>query len=141
MWNLNIWMIFFAFVDANEEEVREIFQDCGAIENVRIVRDKELGSGKGFGYVNFEVTVVFILIFIFSLSFSLSLLQFGPDFFVPQSPLPFISVFLNFSLIYQFLLLNSILVFSPSHIFSLLRSMFPMNLYEKKLIMLYELFL
>lgn len=40
--------------DANEEEVREIFQDCGAIENVRIVRDKELGSGKGFGYVNFE---------------------------------------------------------------------------------------
>ncbi|XP_063613665.1 RNA-binding protein 34-like [Penaeus indicus] len=40
--------------DANEEEVREIFLDCGAIENVRIVRDKELGSGKGFGYVNFQ---------------------------------------------------------------------------------------
>lgn len=40
--------------DANEEEVRDIFLDCGAIENVRIVRDKELGSGKGFGYVNFQ---------------------------------------------------------------------------------------
>ncbi|XP_047499498.1 uncharacterized protein LOC125045943 [Penaeus chinensis] len=26
--------------DANEEELREIFQDCGAIDNVRIVRDK-----------------------------------------------------------------------------------------------------
>ncbi|XP_042879090.1 RNA-binding protein 34-like [Penaeus japonicus] len=40
--------------DAQEEELRDAFKECGDIENIRIVRDRQLGSGKGFGYVNFK---------------------------------------------------------------------------------------
>lgn len=40
--------------DAKEETLREHFVDCGVVENVRIIRDKKTGLGKGFGYINFE---------------------------------------------------------------------------------------
>ncbi|UXI17553.1 hypothetical protein NH340_JMT03496 [Sarcoptes scabiei] len=39
---------------ANEEELREFFNDCGPIQSIRIVRDSQTGIGKGFGYVNFK---------------------------------------------------------------------------------------
>ncbi|XP_059501530.1 RNA-binding protein 34 isoform X2 [Stegostoma tigrinum] len=42
--------------EINEDEVREHFRECGAIESVRIVRDRESGMGKGFGYVLFQST-------------------------------------------------------------------------------------
>lgn len=45
--------------EAEEEELRSHFASCGDIESVRIVRDKKLASGKGFGYVNFMVSFVF----------------------------------------------------------------------------------
>lgn len=41
---------------ADEEKVREAFITCGAIENVRIVRDSGTGIGKGFGFVSFADT-------------------------------------------------------------------------------------
>ena len=41
--------------DAENEDLREHFSDCGSIENVRIIRDKMSGMGKGFGYIKFEV--------------------------------------------------------------------------------------
>ena len=37
-----------------EEEVREHFSQCGDVDDVRIIRDKETGIGKGFGYVRFQ---------------------------------------------------------------------------------------
>ena len=39
--------------DVEEDEVWEVFEKCGEIENVRIVRDNYTMIGKGFGYVNF----------------------------------------------------------------------------------------
>ena len=39
--------------EADEEELREFFKDCGLIDYVRIVRDKHTFEGKGFGYVKF----------------------------------------------------------------------------------------
>lgn len=39
---------------ATEDEVRQFFEDCGEIRNVRLVRDGKTGMGKGFGYVNFN---------------------------------------------------------------------------------------
>uniref|UniRef100_A0A672N3R7 RRM domain-containing protein n=1 Tax=Sinocyclocheilus grahami TaxID=75366 RepID=A0A672N3R7_SINGR len=40
--------------DIMELPVREHFEDCGNVEAVRLVRDRESGMGKGFGYVLFE---------------------------------------------------------------------------------------
>ena len=37
-----------------EEELREHFSQCGDVDDVRIIRDKETGVGKGFGYISFE---------------------------------------------------------------------------------------
>ncbi|XP_067840215.1 RNA-binding protein 34 [Heptranchias perlo] len=42
--------------EIREDEVRDHFRECGAIESVRIVRDRESGMGKGFGYVLFQST-------------------------------------------------------------------------------------
>jgi len=41
--------------DIEEEPVRQHFTVCGAITNVRIIRDQKTGAGKGFGYVTFAV--------------------------------------------------------------------------------------
>ncbi|KAM4772872.1 RNA-binding protein 34 isoform 2-T2 [Rhinophrynus dorsalis] len=42
--------------EIEEETVREHFSDCGNVEAVRIIRDRNTGIGKGFGYVLFENT-------------------------------------------------------------------------------------
>uniref|UniRef100_A0A146KSP7 RNA-binding protein 34 n=1 Tax=Lygus hesperus TaxID=30085 RepID=A0A146KSP7_LYGHE len=39
--------------DAEENQIRAVFLDCGDIVNVRIVRDRRTNVGKGFAYVNF----------------------------------------------------------------------------------------
>ncbi|KAF4518607.1 hypothetical protein B566_EDAN009856, partial [Ephemera danica] len=41
---------------ADEEQVHKVFEDCGPIVSVRIVRDQVRGIGRGFAYVNFETT-------------------------------------------------------------------------------------
>lgn len=41
--------------DINELTFRRHFEECGTVEAVRLVRDKNSGLGKGFGYVLFEV--------------------------------------------------------------------------------------
>ena len=41
--------------DVEEEPVREHFEDCGDVEGVRIIRDRQTGLGKGFGFVLFKV--------------------------------------------------------------------------------------
>ena len=38
---------------ADEEKLRQIFDICGQIENVRIVRDPKSGIGRGFGFITF----------------------------------------------------------------------------------------
>ena len=42
-------------LDAEEEALRQHFEDCGNIENVRIIRENKTGLGKGFGYIRFAV--------------------------------------------------------------------------------------
>ncbi|XP_053406198.1 uncharacterized protein LOC128559108 [Mercenaria mercenaria] len=41
-------------LDIEEEALRKHFDDCGEIENVRVVRDKKISLGKGFGFVTFK---------------------------------------------------------------------------------------
>lgn len=43
--------------DISDDAVREHFSVCGGVVAVRIVRDRNTGLGKGFGYVLFEVRV------------------------------------------------------------------------------------
>ncbi|XP_072188361.1 RNA-binding protein 34 [Excalfactoria chinensis] len=40
--------------DISDSAVRDHFADCGTVVAVRIVRDRQSGMGKGFGYVLFE---------------------------------------------------------------------------------------
>uniref|UniRef100_A0A8B9ELV3 RNA binding motif protein 34 n=1 Tax=Anser cygnoides TaxID=8845 RepID=A0A8B9ELV3_ANSCY len=40
----------------NDDAVRDHFADCGDVVAVRIVRDRQTGMGKGFGYILFENT-------------------------------------------------------------------------------------
>ncbi|XP_062399629.1 RNA-binding protein 34 [Sardina pilchardus] len=40
--------------DMAELALRQHFEDCGPLEAVRLIRDRETGMGKGFGYVLFE---------------------------------------------------------------------------------------
>ncbi|NXG28069.1 RBM34 protein, partial [Dromaius novaehollandiae] len=40
--------------DISDDAVREHFSDCGDVVAVRIVRDRQTGMGKGFGYILFE---------------------------------------------------------------------------------------
>ena len=45
----------FSTLDITENELWDHFQDCGEIENVRVIRDSKTGMGKGFGYIKFQV--------------------------------------------------------------------------------------
>lgn len=38
----------------NEEKLREHFTKCGEVDDVRVIRDKATGMGKGFAYVRFK---------------------------------------------------------------------------------------
>ncbi|CAJ1052784.1 RNA-binding protein 34 [Xyrichtys novacula] len=40
--------------EINELAFRQHFEECGTVEGVRLVRDKNSGMGKGFGYVLFQ---------------------------------------------------------------------------------------
>lgn len=40
--------------DVNEDEIRKHIEDCGAVVNVRIVRDRQTSIGKGICFVEFE---------------------------------------------------------------------------------------
>jgi len=40
--------------DANDDDVWKAFEECGEIENVRLIRDSATSVGKGFGYVLFQ---------------------------------------------------------------------------------------
>lgn len=40
--------------DIAELSLRQHFEDCGSVEAVRLIRDRDTGMGKGFGYVLFE---------------------------------------------------------------------------------------
>ena len=41
----------------SEEELRAQFANCGAIENIRLVRDPKTHLGKGIGYIMFSTQV------------------------------------------------------------------------------------
>ena len=45
------------YPDVKEETLRTTFQVAGDIENIRVIRDKFTGIGKGFGYILFKVSV------------------------------------------------------------------------------------
>ena len=47
-----VWCIL---SDIEEEPIRQHFSVCGAVTNVRVIRDQKTGAGKGFGYVTFVV--------------------------------------------------------------------------------------
>jgi len=40
--------------DTEEEPLRQVFAECGDVEDVRIVRDSRTGAGKGFGFILFK---------------------------------------------------------------------------------------
>eukprot|EP00795_Rhopilema_esculentum_P008697 gene8697-14717_t len=40
--------------NVNEEDIRKHFSQCGDVDDVRVIRDKKTGAGKGFGYVTFK---------------------------------------------------------------------------------------
>ena len=39
---------------ATEDDLRELFGTCGAVENVHVVMDKGTGRSKGYAFVTFE---------------------------------------------------------------------------------------
>ena len=43
--------------DVGDDVVREHFEQCGTVDNVRIIRDAKTGLGKGFGYLLFAVSI------------------------------------------------------------------------------------
>ena len=65
------------FSDAQEDTVRAHFQECGQIDNVRLIRDNFSGMGKGIGYVIFKVFIVFSIEtkqYIFTFPFHINLI-------------------------------------------------------------------
>merc|ERR1712039_722815 len=40
--------------DTVEDTLQDVFQDCGAIESVRILTDRDSGRSRGIGFVDFE---------------------------------------------------------------------------------------
>ena len=55
---ISILFIFWFSSDINEDVLREHFIKCGEIKDVRVIRDKATGIGKGFAYVHFQVSYV-----------------------------------------------------------------------------------
>lgn len=53
----NKLVFLFCFVEVQDDHIWEVFEDCGAVENIRLIRDEKTGVGKGFGYVNFKVKI------------------------------------------------------------------------------------
>ncbi|XP_022088968.1 RNA-binding protein 34-like isoform X1 [Acanthaster planci] len=49
--------------DVSDDVIRKHFDECGRVENVRVIRDGKTGLGKGFGYLLFaeDVSVEFAL--------------------------------------------------------------------------------
>ena len=41
--------------EVNEDDLREFFTPCGTITDTVVIRDRETGKSKGFGFVTFEV--------------------------------------------------------------------------------------
>jgi RNA recognition motif-containing protein len=37
--------------DINDEELKPVFEEYGTVEKVRIIKDKETGRSRGFGFV------------------------------------------------------------------------------------------
>lgn len=52
--------------DVTELALRQHFEDCGTVEGVRLIRDRDTGMGKGFGYVLFEVRGSFATFYLFA---------------------------------------------------------------------------
>ena len=50
-----------SYTDVKEESLRSIFEVAGVIENIRVIRDKFTGIGKGFGYILFKVIVPLVI--------------------------------------------------------------------------------
>lgn len=65
-------MFFFILKDTNEDELEELFQECGKIESVRIVRENKSDTERAIAYVNFEVSIILT----FSRFFSLAVVNF-----------------------------------------------------------------
>ena len=40
---------------AEEDDLWKMFESCGKISGIRLIRDRRTGIGKGFAYINFEV--------------------------------------------------------------------------------------
>ena len=54
----NCLLMMWINLDTEEEPLRQVFNDCGEIDSVRIVRDSKAGLGKGFGFILFKVSVL-----------------------------------------------------------------------------------
>lgn len=40
--------------NATEEDLRELFSECGEVESLQIIKDQFTGSSKGFGFIEME---------------------------------------------------------------------------------------
>lgn len=39
---------------SDEDSLKELFEECGEIKNVRIATDRETGKSRGFAHIEFE---------------------------------------------------------------------------------------
>ena len=37
-----------------DEQLKEFFSDCGQVDDVRVIKDRDTGRSKGFGFVTFD---------------------------------------------------------------------------------------
>lgn len=49
--------------DITQEHLRKYFAQFGGIEEVRIIKDKEVGTNRGFGFVLFSDRISYIKVF------------------------------------------------------------------------------
>jgi len=40
--------------NTSEEELRQTFEQCGSVTHTKIIKDRETGSSRGFGFVEFQ---------------------------------------------------------------------------------------